>query len=418
MRVLEINTVYGIGSTGKIVSDLYEMLLAQGEECVIAYARGHAPESVNTIRIGNQLDVYYHGIMTRITDRHAMYSVHATGQLVKRILDYQPDLIHLHNLHGYYLDIRTLFSFLKEYNRPVVWTLHDCWTYTGHCSHYMNVQCFKWKEQCEACPQKREYPGSLLLDHSYENYRVKKELFTSLRHLHLVTPSEWLKGEVEQSFFQGIPCTAVPNGIELETYYLKKNGQQDALKQKYGLSGKKVILGVANVWTKQKGWDDFIELSRKLPEDYQVVMVGLNDKQRKELPPSVKGYPRTGGLPELADFYRMADVYFNGSCQETMGMTTGEAICCGTPVVVYNATAVPESVGEGCGIILEPGDVDGVAKACVTLCNQAKDCFAACSSYRNRFGKEAFCDAYSAIYRQSLDDARKCQGEERRKHEA
>lgn len=402
MKVLEINTVYGIGSTGKIVSDLYEMLTGQGHECVIAYARGEAPENIRTIKIGNKWDVYYHGIMTRITDRHAMYSVRATKKLVEDIRRYEPDLIHLHNLHGYYLDIRTLFAFLKEYDRPVVWTLHDCWTYTGHCSHYTNVGCYRWKSQCEHCPQKKEYPASMLLDNSYQNYRIKKELFTSVRNMQLVTPSKWLKGEVEQSFFKGIPCSAVPNGLELETYYLKQGNEQEKLKETYGLSGKKVVLGVANVWTKQKGYEDFIELSRHLPEEYQVVMVGLNEKQLKELPETIAGYPRTAGLSELADFYRMADVYFNGSCQETMGMTTGEAICCGTPAIVYNATAVPESVHEGCGIVLEPGDVKGVAEAVQQICNEPTPWYEGCKKDRIRFDKAVFLEAYEQIYRELM----------------
>lgn len=402
MKVLEINTVYGIGSTGKIVSDLYEMLLKQGNECVIAYARGEAPENIRTIKIGNKWDVYYHGIMTRITDKHALYSVRATRKLVEEIRRYEPDLIHLHNLHGYYLDIRTLFAFLKEYDRPVVWTLHDCWTYTGHCSHYTNVGCYRWKTQCEHCPQKGEYPASKLLDNSYQNYRIKKELFTSVRKMHLVTPSVWLKGEVEQSFFKGIPCTAAPNGLELEIYSLKQGKDQEELKKKYGFSGKKVVLGVANVWTKQKGYDDFIDLSKRLPEDYQVVMVGLDDKQRKSLPETVAGFPRTAGLSELADFYRMADVYFNGSCQETMGMTTGEAVCCGTPVVVYNATAVPESVSKNCGIILEPGDRNGVAEAVQTICKNPAPWYEGCKQDRSRFDKAIFLDAYDRIYKEML----------------
>jgi glycosyltransferase involved in cell wall biosynthesis len=271
----------------------------------------------------------------------------------------------------------------------------------------MNVQCFKWRNQCENCPQKREYPGSLLCDNSRENYRIKKELFTSLNKLQLVTPSEWLKGEVEQSFFKGIPCRAVPNGVELDTYYLKKDGQQDALKEKYGLKGKNVVLGVANVWTKQKGWDDFMQLPGLLPENYRVVMVGLSKKQQKELPSSVTGYPRTESLSQLADFYRMADIYFNGSCQETMGMTTGEAICCGTPAVVYRATAVPESVGDGCGAIIEPGDVKGAAEAMVELCSNGADYFNACKSYRKRFDKKIFGEAYYDIYREMLELERK-----------
>jgi glycosyltransferase involved in cell wall biosynthesis len=400
MRVLEINTVQGIGSTGKIATELYDMLQERGEECAIAYARGTAPERMHTIRIGNKFAVCLHGMMTRITDRHALYSVHATRRLVEQIKDYAPDLIHLHNLHGYYLDIRTLFAFLKEYDRPVVWTLHDCWSYTGHCAYYTNAGCEKWKSQCENCPLKKEYPASMLCDNSRENYKIKKELFTSLNKLQLVTPSEWLKGEVEQSFFQGIPCKSVPNGIELDTFDWKKEGQQKALKEKYGLSGKKVVLGVANVWEKRKGWDDFMKLPGFLPGDYQVVMVGLAEKQKKELPPDITGYPRTESVSQLADFYRMADVYFNGSFQETMGMTTGEAICCGTPAVVYRGTAVPESVGDGCGIIVEPGDVKAAAEAAVKLCENPAAHFEACKAYRSRFDKKIFCDAYYGIYQE------------------
>lgn len=394
MRVFEINTVCGTGSTGRIAVDLAHMLKEHGDECCIAYSRGDAPEDVDTFRFGNKAEIYWHGIMTRLSDRHGMYSKGATRELIRRIQEYQPDVIHLHNIHGYYLNIEILFDFLREYHRPVVWTLHDCWTYTGHCSHYTCVECEKWKSGCYDCPLKREYPGSMFADRSTENYRMKKRLFTSLEKLHLVTPSDWLKKEVEKSFFKGIPCTAIPNGIEIEKFIHKKSDLRDRLE----IHNKRVILGVANVWTEQKGIGDFIELSKILNESYQLVMVGVDQKRRKLLPSNIIALEKTKNIEELIELYSMSDIYFNSSIEETMGMTTGEAICCGTPVVAYRSTAIPESVGAGCGIILEPHDIEGVARAFDEILNSKEQYEQACHAYRNRFDKKVSNDMYYQVY--------------------
>lgn len=408
MRVFEINTVCGTGSTGRIAVDLAHMVEQRGGDCCIAFSRGSTPKDVSVYPFGDRLGIYWHGFMTRITDRHGMYSKRATRLLIQKIKEYQPDLIHLHNVHGYYLNIELLFQFLKDYGKPVVWTLHDCWTYTGHCSHYTCVNCDKWKTQCYECPLKKDYPGSLFLDNSRWNYQKKKELFTSVSQMHLVTPSEWLKREVEQSFFgqhtdihpQGVPCTAVPNGIDLEKF---QNTPSD-LREKLGISEKKVILGVANVWTKQKGFEDFIRLAGMLDDSYQLVMVGVDESRKKLLPENVIALERTKNIEELIELYSIADVYFNSSIEETMGLTTGEAICCGTPVIVYDSTAIAESVGEGCGYILNPGDILGVEKAIYEICKNRNRYSEACLKYRKRFDQKLFTETYYEIYKGMLHE--------------
>ena len=400
MKVFEINTVCGTGSTGRIAVDLAKMLEEHGDLCCIAFSRGSAPKDVDTYLFGNKAEIYWHGIMTRITDRHGMYSKGATRQLIEKIKEYKPDLIHLHNVHGYYLNIELLFDFLKDYGKPVVWTLHDCWTYTGHCSHYTCVECNKWQSECYSCPLKGDYPGSLILDNSTANYRTKKKLFTAVSNMHLVTPSEWLKQEVEKSFFKDIPCTAIPNGIEIEKFtYTESN-----LREKLGLQNKKVILGVANVWTKQKGFEDFIQLSQILDESYKLVMIGVDEKRKKLLPSNILALERTKNIEELIEYYSMSDIYFNSSIEETMGMTTGEAICCGVPVVAYRSTAIPESVGEGCGIVLEPHDTEGVARAFEQILAEKEKYHAACMAYRSRFDKKIANAAYYKLYQSMLSE--------------
>lgn len=408
MKVFQINTVCGSGSTGRIAVNLAHMLEAQGHESCIAYARGNAPEDVDSFRFGSKLEIYWHGIMTRLTDRHGMYSKGATKQLIAKIKEYNPDIIHLHNVHGYYVNIEMLFSFLKEYKRPVVWTLHDCWTYTGHCSHYTCVKCDKWKTQCYECPLKRDYPGSLLLDNSRNNYQKKKALFTGLEQLHLVTPSVWLKEQVEQSFFfqnhkersREIVCTAIPNGIETDKFVRTASD----LKERYRIENKKVILGVANVWTKQKGIEDFIQLSKLLDDNYQLVMIGMDEKRKRMLPKNILALERTKNIGELIQWYSVADVYFNSSIEETMGMTTGEAISCGIPVVTYDSTAVPESVGEGCGHVIPAGNVKMVKEAIERIEVDRDSYVKNCLAYKKQFAEKKANEAYSRIYQDVLEE--------------
>ena len=341
MKVLQINTVCGTGSTGRIATDMYDILKENGHECCIAYGRGDAPAGYNTIKIGNKYDIYYHALMNRITDKHGFYSGAATKKFIKQVEEYNPDVIHIHNIHGYYINIEILFNYLKQSNKPVIWTLHDCWSFTGHCAYFTYVGCDKWKLGCYDCPQLDTYPSSKVFDNSKENYQNKRRLFTGVSNLTIVTPSQWLAGLVKESYLGEYPIQVINNGIDLDVF---KPTESDFRKQ-YGLENKHVILGVANIWDKRKGLDDFIELSKQLDDEKQaIVLVGLSDKQLKTLPKNIIGIKRTNSTKELAEIYTAADVFFNPSKEETFGLVTIEAMACGTPAVVLDKSASPEIV--------------------------------------------------------------------------
>ena len=214
MRVLQINSTCGVGSTGKIAVDIYKALENQGDECLIAFGRGKAPEGINSYKIGNNFSVKLHGLLSRITDKQGFYSFLPTKKLIAQIKKYNPDIIHLHNVHGYYLNLPVLFKYLSVANKPVVWTLHDCWAFTGHCAYFSFAGCHRWKEGCYSCPQKKAYPSSILADNSRLNYKNKRALFSNVKNLNLVTPSYWLEGLVKDSFLNNYPVTTIYNGID------------------------------------------------------------------------------------------------------------------------------------------------------------------------------------------------------------
>ncbi|MCI5858091.1 MAG: glycosyltransferase [Agathobacter sp.] len=361
MRVLHIN-ICGNLSTGNIASDIIREVKLKGGDGILAYARNAVADDIPSILIGSQADVYAHAVLSRITDRTGFYSKKATLKLIEEIRAWNPDIIHLHNLHGYYLHVGVLFDFLKEYHRPVVWTLHDCWAFTGHCPYFSAVECERWKSGCHDCPEKKNYPASLLLDQSRRNYRDKQRYFLNVPDMTLVTPSKWLKGIVGESFLQGYPCEVVYNGIDQKKFY-PRTGQ--TFREKYRLLDKRILLGVASTWSRRKGYEDFCKLAELLPDNWIIVMVGLKKEQIQMLPADIVGIERTKDVEELAQIYSESDLYFNASVEETFGLTTVEAIFCGTPAVVYNSTAVPECVQtdgeEATGYIVGRGDIAAVA---------------------------------------------------------
>lgn len=376
MKVLQINSVCGFGSTGRIATDLYDAIVKNGDECLIAYGRGKASDKYNTYKIGSRLNNYIHGFESRLFDNHGFSSRIATIKFIKKIKEYQPDVIHLHNLHGYYINIKILFNFLKEYDIPVVWTLHDCWAFTGHCCHYTYNKCYKWETQCCKCKNKNIYPSSLLFDQSKNNYKKKKEIFTGLKKLTIITPSNWLAKEVKKSFLKEYPIKVINNGIDLNIFKpTKSNFRTD-----YKLQDKIIILGVANLWNQKKGYNDFFDLARQLDNRYIIVMIGLTKKQINNLPSNILGITRTNNMNELAEIYSAADVFFNPSQEETLGLVTAEALACGIPAIVYRHTAIPEVIDINCGIVIKDKDIftlinyiDNLSKEIKILCiNRAK----------------------------------------------
>lgn len=369
MKILMINSVCGIRSTGRICTDLADVLKESGHECKIAYGRESVPEKYKDIsyRIGTDADVKLHALESRLFDAAGFGSKRATKRLVEKIKAYDPDVIHLHNIHGYYLNIEILFQYLAAANKPVIWTLHDCWAFTGHCAHFTMAGCERWRAGCYNCPQKKSYPSSILLDRSKQNWNRKRHIFTSVQNMTFVTPSEWLAGLVRESFLGKYSVKAIPNGIDLEAF----KPTESNFREKYGLQNKIVVLGVATAWSESKGLNEFKELANLLGENYEVVLLGLNAEQMNDLPQNILVLPATDTLEELAGIYTGADVFVNAGKEETMGLTTVEAMACGTPAVVSNLTAVPEVVTPDGGIILEKLTAEDIKQGIVKVLGTA-----------------------------------------------
>ncbi len=358
-RVLFINSIVGTGSTGRIIEGLMKVLGEHGFESLACYGRGSAPEKTNAFRIGSDADVYLHGALSRITDRHGLYSKAATKRLLNMISEYDPDLIHLHNLHGYYLNYEILMRDLKERKIPVIWTLHDCWSFTGHCVHFEHAGCDRYKTGCFSCPELGQYPRSIFGDASKQNYALKKEIFSGFDNMKLITPSRWLKERVEESFLKGYETQVIPTGIDLDVF---RKTDSD-IRSRYGVGDRILLLGVANPWRERKGLDDFITLAGELPDEYKIAMIGLKKKQLSMLPENVIAIERTDSVREMAMWYSAADIHVNLTREDTFPTTNIEALACGTPVVTYRAGGSPESLDETCGRVIEKGDLSGVKKA-------------------------------------------------------
>lgn len=365
MKILQINSVCGVGSTGRIATDLYKVLEEQGHECKIAYGRGTAPKGIDSIKIGSNLDNYMHVLKTRVFDKHGFGSVSSTMKFIEDVKEYDPDIIHLHNIHGYYINIEILFNYLKEANKPVIWTLHDCWAFTGHCAYFDYVGCDKWKNGCNKCPQKEGYPTSKVFDNSKLNYEKKRELFTSIKNMTIVTPSKWLANLVKESFLGKYPVEVINNGIDLEVF---KPTESD-FRERYNLQDKFIILGVASVWEERKGLKYFIELSKELSADYKVVVVGVTEKQKKELPNNILAITRTNNVKELAEIYTAVDVFVNPTLEDNFPTTNLEALACGTPVITFNTGGSVESIDNKNGIVVYEKDLNALKKAILKINN-------------------------------------------------
>lgn len=352
MKILMINSVCGIKSTGRICTDLASALEQRGHQVMIAYGRGEVPAQYTGIsyRIGTDLDVAVHGCLARVFDASGHGSRIATEKFLDWVRRFDPDVIHLHNIHGYYIHVPLLFDYLKRSGKRVIWTLHDCWPFTGHCCYFDYAGCGKWRTQCSACPQRGEYPASLLLDRSKENFIAKKRLFSGLPEMTLVTPSRWLAALASQSFMGAYPIHTIPNWVDLQSF----SPTPGDVRRRYSIDRKYMILGTASVWTERKGLDTFLQLEKRLGENYQIVLVGVSERQRMALPKTILGIRHTSSVHELAELYSAADVFVNPTREDNYPTTNLEAIACGTPVVTFDVggsgenaalygTAVPEN---------------------------------------------------------------------------
>lgn len=359
MKILMINVVCGIRSTGRICTDLATALEAQGHEVKIAYGRENVPEQFqkNAVRIGTDLDVKLHVLKARVFDGAGFGSKKATEKFIRWVKEYDPDVIHLHNIHGYYINVEVLFNHLKSCGKKVIWTLHDCWSFTGHTAYCDMAHCMRWKDGCHDCPLKNEYPKSLV-DGSKRNWRKKKSVIAGVPNLEVITPSEWLAGWVKDSFMKGYPVKVIHNGINTATFRHKESD----FRVKNNLANKCLLLGVATSWDDNKGLKDYIELANRLGDDYKIVLVGLTEEQVKSLPGNIVKITRTNNVDELVEIYSACDYFLNLSYCENYPTVNLESIACGTPVITYDTGGSKECVFPGCGFVVEQGDLSRVIK--------------------------------------------------------
>lgn len=377
LKVIQINSVSGYGSTGRICTDLAETITKQGHFCYIAYGQLNS-DYQNSYKIGSAIENHLHNAGSRLFGKQGYFSKNGTKKLIQYINEINPDVIHLHNLHGNYLNLEMLFDFLANTDIPVVWTLHDCWAFTGKCAHYTNIGCYKWQIQCHHCPQIETYPPSLFFDRSELMFKDKKKWFTSVENMTIITVSNWLAKEVNQSFLAKYPIIPIHNWID----HTKFKPTESNFKSKVGIENKFMILVVSAGWDKSSTrFKDLIKLSELFSDDTQFIMVG-NFNEKHLLTDNIIHVAYVNGINEMAEIYSAADVYVHLSVEDTFGKVIAEAMSCGTPVIVYDSTACPEIVGEGCGIVVNKRDVLAVAKAIKQIKSEGKQKYAArCRSY-------------------------------------
>jgi len=361
-KLLQINATCTFGSTGMIASQIGNLARARGWDTYIAYGRNDHVSDAHTLQIGSIANLAEHFVETRLLDNHGFASRIATYRFLKKVERIRPDIVHLHNIHGYYINVQMLMEHLAKNDIPTVWTFHDCWAFTGHCAHYDAIGCTKWQDHCFECPQKKAYPTSFR-DNSYNNYERKRRLFNLPRDLTIVPVSYWMGRQVRQSFLKDRKIKVIQNGIDLSVFHPMTSCSDANIKER--VKGKFVILGVSSIWFHGdwKGYDDFLKLSEMIDDDTRIVMVGVNKKQLKELPDNIIGICRLANKEELAEIYSLADVFFNPTNSDNFPTTNLEVLACGTPVITYRTGGSVEAIDENTGIIVNKGDISGALKA-------------------------------------------------------
>lgn len=410
LKILQVNTVCGSGSVGRIVVDLYKIIEEAGGMPLVSYGRGLAPEGIQGFLIGNKPDFYRHVLRNFFCGESGFGSEKVTRKFIAWLKQEKPDVIHLHNIHGFYLQVELLFAYLKEAGIPVVWTLHDCWPFTGHCAYFDYVECSKWKTGCRDCEQHaKSYPYAIFKDNSIESYHRKRAAFCGVPNLWIVTPSKWLAELVRQSFLKEYPVEVIPNGIDLTQF--KPTVSEQLMEHFKPLSEigveKKVILGVANIWEARKGLTYFERLAKELPENYQIVLVGVSQKQQKALQKQFGSERflaliRTENTKQLAALYTRADLYVNATLEDNFPTTNLEALACKTPVLTFETGGSGESLNEQCGKCVPKGDFEALKEAVLSMNavkeQQQKQIRKACLVQAEKYDKQKRFKTYLQLY--------------------
>lgn len=401
MKIIQINSECGRGSTGRIASAISRNLDEKGYENYIIYSANHRSDDPHGIMIGTKLMLRVHQLLARVFGDAGFHSCFATQKLIRKIKEINPDLILLHNLHGYYLHVGILFRFLKKFNKPVLWTLHDCWAFTGHCAHYQIAGCNRWQSGCHDCPNRKEYPYSWFFDRSRSLFHKKKELFASAEKLRIIVPSKWLSDEVEKSFLSDKPRYIIHNGIDLKVFAPSETD----FRETHRLEEKIIVLGVAAVWSYGKGLDMIIELANRMdPQKYVFLLVGTDGSVDKALPKNIISIHRTQNQAELAKLYSAADVLINPTRQDNYPTVNMEALACGTPVITFDTGGCSESEIEGFTKVISPKTVDELEKALLHISFKTKEASEKCAKEAKRFDEQKCFSRYVTIFEEIVEN--------------
>jgi Glycosyltransferase len=399
-KVFNISGALNFGAPGRITEQIGLLAQQRGFEVFVAHSsRNENPSRLPHKAITTKLQEMFHALGAKFFDLHGLMSTEQTEELVKLIKKYNPDIIHLHNIHGYFLNFKVLFEYLNTVDIPVVWTMHDCWSFTGRCFHFEGAHCCKWKSGCYDCKAEKGYTVSPFYDRSKQLYELKKNLFSTISNLTMVPVSNWQADFLKDSFLKGCKVKVIHNGIDLQSFYPKDDTR---LREKYNLIGKFVLLGVASPWNTRKGLDDFIRLRNLLSQDFVIVMVGLRPEQIKKLPSGIVGINRTESQEELAEYYSMADCFVNLTYLDTFPTVNIEALACGTPVLTYKTGGSPETIDDKTGIVIKQGDITSLIETVLKIKDysfSAMDCRKRAEKY---FDKNRCFEEYIELYNSLL----------------
>lgn len=401
MRVLQINAVYNTGSTGRTTAELHKALAENGIDSYVAYSKTNNADGKNLYRIGSALDVKLHGLLSRLSGKQAYFSRFATKGLIDYMDEIKPDVVHLRNLHGNYINLPMLTKYLEEKEIPVVITFHDFWFITGKCVHFTSSGCDKWQTHCENCPNLQSGNPTWFFDRTKTLFSDKEKMFSSLKKLSFVGVSEWVTDQLRKSpLSENADTVTIYNWIDFGKFYPR---QPDNVREKLGLKDKFTVVGVASVWQEAKGFDSFIKLAREMPE-ITVLLVGKIEGN-PSLPENIKAVGQTENVGQLAEIYSAADAFVTFSLEETFGKVSAEALSCGTPVICYNSTANPEIVGEGCGYVCEKGNFAQVIESLNGIRCKGKNFYSnKCVEFAHEnFDKEKNINKYIELYKKSVN---------------
>lgn len=394
MKLVQIN-ICDNGSTGKIMSDIFNNIDKNIQK--VGFVGFKYTENPLFKRIHSITAYRIHKLLARYFAVDELGSVFETIKLIRQLKKIDPDIIHLHNIHSYTLNYNLLFRYIKKYNKKTVWTLHDCWAFTGGCYYFDDKGCYDWQEGCENCKFLKSAGVQVPINSIGRYYKEKKKAFSGVANMRIVTPSKWLKDLVCQSFLKAYDTTVINNGINLDNFIYTDNHTFDDVIDR----NKKIILGVASPFNERKGFSDFIKLANMLDETYQIVMVGVSDEQFKVLSDKIIGIKRTESQIQLAELYSISYAFVNLTYEDNFPTVNIEALACGTPVVCYQTGGATEMFDESNGIVVKKGDLKGVVQA-LNKVEQIKKSNNFSDEIRQKYSAKRMADDYLTIYNELM----------------